>query len=95
MKKSSIVRDAKHTPGPWRFPPTSGGPFVFGPDNRSVCRVSDKYDGVTTIANGKLLAAAPDLLAALHLIADAHHYSGMTYCQYVARDAIAKATVHD
>lgn len=35
--------------------------------------------------------AVPELVNALHLIADAHSDCGMTYCQDVARAAIAKA----
>lgn len=80
---------SKHTPGPWEV----------GDDGISTPFVGDRIIVNTgqecAEADARLIAAAPDLLAALHLIADAHHYSGMTYCQYVARDAIAKATVHD
>lgn len=56
---------AKHTPGPWRLHKR----FTFnveGPDGRTIARVNwddETYD--EAIANANLIAAAPDLLAAV------------------------------
>lgn len=88
---------ASHTPGPWEhFGP--GNPQVYGGDpKRRVC-VLDRLTGADMAedyANARLIAAAPDLLAALKAL---HHQ-----CDYMgapadhpdmlaAVTAIAKAT---
>lgn len=103
--------DAKHTPGPWRVvvgickndhPDTSAD--VYGPQTTHVanCGCSEEAR-----ANAALIAAAPDLLAALRPFAegdsdltDAYCHSGVrtaeecTRCGPVlrARAAITKAT---
>lgn len=75
------VREGGHTPGPWMAAagPSSvvGWPVVARPQGRSICNVSwqpkpatvsdEDYHAfyVEVQANGHLIAAAPDLLAAL------------------------------
>jgi hypothetical protein len=84
----------EHTPGPWR----TGDVFntVFGPPNgtpapRTVATVArgDK-------ANARLIAAAPELLAALQEIHALDSVGGMAVVRFnraldIARAAIAKA----
>jgi hypothetical protein len=52
----------KHTSGPWHYAP---GELIYGPDGESVasCRFVTNYKE-TNVANMRLVAAAPDLLAA-------------------------------
>ena len=51
----------KHTPGPWR---PSCGMFVHAANNEFVA-VAKGNDDETVEANARLIAAAPDMLAAL------------------------------
>lgn len=71
-----------HTPGPWHWHPTSAEPFsLMGANGQDVIRAVDGHvysehssDAATidihTEADANLIAAAPDMLAALKLIAD-------------------------
>ena len=87
--------NAKHTPGPWHI------------DGRDVCAWDGKIE--TTICecyahisigrynaedNARLIAAAPDLLSAIELIANAFANGEhvIEYMQGVARAALAKLT---
>jgi hypothetical protein len=64
-----------HTPGPWReiLPKMSSAITIYGKDNRPVCATFGNGSETTlkmvrsgeTVANARLIAAAPDLLAAL------------------------------
>lgn len=84
-----------HTPGPWAFDPETSR--VFDADLWYVAEIDPEYASGTE-ANARLIAAAPDLLAALVRIAsegldlrtlnayDAHGFAN------IARAAIAKAT---
>lgn len=54
---------AEHTPGPWDFD-TEHGTIEAG--GTSVAGVNDEVGADQEYANGYLLAAAPDLLAALY-----------------------------
>lgn len=55
-----------HTPGPWHrnIKPASRYPTIFAGRNTHVCSVS-RADDATMEANLLLIAAAPDMLAAL------------------------------
>lgn len=100
----------KHTPGPWR-----GGtmvdhtPSVYAGDRR-ICDVNGVSNGGRTSlstpegrANKKLIAAAPDLLAALQLLMNEFHQydhandegslteKARRHCIKVARAAIKRA----
>lgn len=94
---------SKHTPGPWRVdclandPKTygdkSGLPIVIDSCNDEICSVV--WDG---ISNARLIAAAPELLAALEAIYEANEKmarsidpGNMLPILNSARTAIAKA----
>lgn len=83
---------SKHTPGPWAF------------CNDTLCQANGKYlhlgvwqesngIGKAAEANKRLIAAAPDLLAALEMVVRGY---GVTFQDAAIRDAasaaIAKAT---
>ena len=62
----------KHTPGPWELVSRGwNGQFIYGIDERAkgrrfIAEVDLNYDGAE--ANARLIAAAPELLAALRLM---------------------------
>lgn len=64
--------NAKHTPGPWsEFGP--GNPQVYGGDPVRRIAVLDRQTGASMdecYANARLIAAAPELLAALEGVRD-------------------------
>jgi hypothetical protein len=62
MKKTTHT----HTPGPWHYAP---GELVYGPLGETVasCRFVTNFKD-TNVANMRLVAAAPELLAALQLV---------------------------
>lgn len=93
-----------HTPGPWTFYEENnyGGSVELGSTNVTVAL--DRADRFTSelvisrdelCANGHLIAAAPDLLAALENLAglfDALHPNAAQWGDYTkARAAVAKA----
>lgn len=55
------MSDSKRSPGPWLF---DGDSAIVDAHGRDLAYVGD-YDFEKQVANGRLLAAAPDLLAAL------------------------------
>lgn len=85
-----------HTPGPWKahlnqvaiVEMSDGHQFYVGGENQSIGTID---------ANALLIAAAPELLAALEIIANSEEQHGDTViCDFetlqgVARAAIAKA----
>jgi hypothetical protein len=90
----------KHTPGPWN---TTGNGLVYSVDEVVADATFGCMNGETTIANARLIASAPDLLAALQEIAaagydSAHSYPGAGWLiahekfAAFARAAISKAT---
>ena len=91
---------AAHTPGPWRI--GDAGAAIFGPKTQSVSPPTvvssmGKAGGDTTAAraNARLIAAAPDMLAALRdLLAGMEQHGAekwMPHRMERARAAIAKA----
>ena len=95
----------KYSPGPWTAKPhrlMAAVPVIAG-DGQLVATTSsggtpDKTRRQTNIENARLIAAAPDLLAALQDVVDAYqkHFDAMpvawqTY-DNIARQAIEKAT---
>ena len=87
--------NAKHTPGPWEVHPTTLHPAVrsVGTANaapRRICTAGSMNGSPVDEHNARLIAAAPELLEALELIAN----TGMDakQCMLTARAAIAKAT---
>ena len=84
---------SKHTPGPWRDggPSAIGGwPVVGTGRGRIICYMRYAYPiDSKTAANARLIAAAPDLLAALKNLE--HEWDGERCDMAEAQEAIAKA----
>ena len=98
------MSEAKHTPGPWEFGPSHSSTGLAGqlvvrpagefPHGEWVADVGSMYDDHRE-ANARLIAAAPDLLAALQKVvnhADAGTAAILDRLVEEARAAIAKAT---
>lgn len=103
---------SKHTPGPWRY--IQRGTQIWGKSVGGCQMVESEHliadvrgwghlqylpDGAEVQdANGRLIAAAPDLLEALQFIIKAINYSGphsddhMLDAEWKAKKAIDKAT---
>lgn len=82
---------ATHTPGPWQFE----APYIHADSLKFLAVVSDRHsqDRPELVANARLIAAAPELLAALgNLLSfcEKAHYDCTVLSE--ARAAIAKAT---
>ncbi len=84
----------QHTPGPW----DASGTVFSGPDGMIGEVGFGKRDDPEMIANARLIAAAPDLLAALHKIgyepighAEASDRQILEDITQIARSAIATA----
>ena len=63
---------AQHTPGPWELDCSGLGAWIMagGPDGLHVATIPIARDGDWSDANARLIAAAPDMLAALkHILA--------------------------
>jgi hypothetical protein len=94
----------KHTPGPWEVftPQISGNTFgIDGPRGEAVVFFGrDKENGIYSIHNARLIAAAPELLEALENLLKAvewtetkpvHHLTRLGRGMAKAKIAIAKA----
>ena len=89
----------QHTPGPWDVEPKGSRHFVDGADGLTVAYLdrAGVRERAEIEANARLIAAAPDLLAALYSIATdpSAIYSGVNaHIGDIARAAIAKATAN-
>ena len=90
----------KHTPGPWRVKHSAklGWAGVLTEKGDIIADVAldgqDFRDPEQALVDARLIAAAPDLLAALHRIslASQNSMSSKEECGRIAREAIAKAT---
>ena len=91
-------KSADHTPGPWRIVGVRPG---YGVDvetcDSEPITVNGADDDAVNYANARLIAAAPALLAALHVVAKcvADDLGGVTlgsFEQGIVRAAIAQAT---
>ncbi len=88
---------ARHTPGPWRLAASGiDGHKVVAPDGRNICGMSNRISlsMAERHANARLVAAAPDLLAALRDLVPAdfdRHPDDFMPVWHAARAAIAKA----
>lgn len=83
-----------HAPGPWTVRVNGRGATLI--ENASGCAVAEAFalrDGGGTIESAQLIAAAPDLLAALERIAamDVTNAQAAILARNEARAAIAKA----
>lgn len=86
----------QHTPGPWRYEranpsPTTGEHLIAGAKNGYLAEIRDCGSGNIS-ANARLIAAAPDLLAALEELLNALPSATTHPAIKAARAAIAKAT---
>ena len=93
---------AQHTPGPWQSCYQANGRFIVE-SARDLIRPEKITPIITTVANARLIAAAPCLLAAARQLVDccevaARIYgdkmpatAGMITAWKMAKDAIAKA----
>lgn len=87
----------KHTAGPWEIKKLDANhSVVFDADGMVVCGRLITEPGTGTEANGRLIAAAPDLLAALQsiaawLVAPATNESTIEEMRNMAGAAITKA----
>ena len=72
---------SEHTPGPWLVQGPHDAPWVATADCRTILPA--------TVADAQLIAAAPDLLAALGALVDATNTRSLAYDDAVT--AIAKA----
>jgi len=90
--------DAKHTPGPWKVGTnhsaavwaTAGLIASVYPGEPATS--ADDCDGPVSDANARLIAAAPDLLAACIAFRDAQGLTSLGEAHTKAREAISKAT---
>lgn len=91
----------KHTPGPWRLRPSSGGrpAIIYGNDGWPVADVATYHGRVSQEqqdANACLIAAAPDLLENLQRMVRLLEVEDARLANFgeveAARAAIAKAT---
>ena len=60
-----------HTPGPWHVEPEKDGTCVMAGDyyiTETIDAAGDDSDDTTQHANARLIASAPDLLAALQAV---------------------------
>ena len=83
------MTNTQHTPGPWAIEPDALGESSIVTDNGGT--IADVYG--RNPANARLIAAAPDLLAALQAVAD--YWAGGDVpadIDAAMRAAIAKAT---
>ena len=84
-----------HTPGPWTWGDNFRGLYGSGQDNEILCH--EPYEGMwlnfskSMEANARLIAAAPDLLAALELVAQHERIDDSEHRMNVVSAAIIKA----
>ena len=81
----------KHTPGPWATLPNGD---VVGADGSLIAKIAEPIDMSMSEmwSNSELIAAAPDLLAALQQIASNADLYHPDTIREIATAAIAKAT---
>ena len=89
---------SKHTPGPWFVDYMHNYDEIVGPKQEGIAqtgvwRTSEKEE---QHANARLIAASPEILAALTTLLigceSAGHDAGISWAKEQARAAIAKAT---
>lgn len=92
----------EHTPGPWTVEVDQGSVVVWSKfksqktgddgDDRHVVAIPDWGPMDKREADARLIAAAPDMLAALQMMLDAHGGLEQSPAAKAARAAIARAT---
>ena len=88
---------AGHTPGPWTYPGGTGN-FVGGPDRLRIADLGGlERSPEERQANARLIAAAPDLLAACNSVLDSVPFASyrgdgeLEECEARLKAAILKA----
>ena len=90
---------AQHTPGPWEYRaagPRSANWTVVAGDKMRVCLVPPRFHGPGRsdgCANAALIAAAPDLLAALEAVEAIADWEGPPDGHFLATWAAARAAI--
>lgn len=91
--------NTKHTPGPWHLGKRAAAKAIYGDKGEEVCQMLGHFNADDeNLANARLIAAAPELLEALQVIAsqslgdDWTAEQAITFVKEHARSAIAKAT---
>jgi hypothetical protein len=88
-----MTQQGKHTPGPWRVDDVIGQVLYYDHEYQSdcqICYVPDIGDP-EQLANAYVLAAAPEMLAALEACLPHITKNGENYCRAKVFEAIAKA----
>jgi hypothetical protein len=80
----------KHTPGPWQIDSEAGQVHIVTTGSAIARVMAMRADGCGE-ANSRLIAAAPELLAALKTAAEVIGHPDDSFSMYMAR-LIAKAT---
>jgi hypothetical protein len=83
-----------HTPGPWKIgTPPPNGEQTIGNSQGLMVAVATTGFNVPTLANARLIAAAPELLEALESMVEMVEMNGFgkAYAMDIARAAIEKA----
>ena len=86
--------NSKHTPGPFRIGRANRQAAVYGPKGEWLATLPDLLDHEEIVANQKLFAAAPDLLAALQAceaLLDGRQPRDIPGALMVIRSALSKA----
>jgi hypothetical protein len=85
------VSAARHTPGPWTYPGGTGN-LIGGPDRLRIADLGGlERSPDERQANARLIAAAPDLLAACKAFAAARSNPELSAAVLQAESAILKA----
>lgn len=85
----------KHTPGPWHVVEgkLTKSSLEVHANSRAICELWRSWDSETELANARLIAAAPEMLEALQMIAnELPCLDNLMSDKEIARAAIAKAT---
>jgi len=81
------MTNAQHTPGPWAIEPDALGEYSIVTDNGGT--IADVYG--RNPANARLIAAVPELLAALDKLLTLNRTQGVTQEEYEAAEEEAEA----
>lgn len=85
------MKNEQHTPGQWKIGRAASDIAIYGPLGAHVATLPDMLARGEVLANARLMAAAPDLLAALESI-HANAAESAEWIRHRTSAAIAKAT---
>jgi hypothetical protein len=80
----------KHTPGPWEIQATESDHFITETSGNILAIVYDHYLPGRTLANARLIAAAPEMLKFIERLSNAHSQQELDTIYYECYDFIAK-----